>query len=210
MYMPELEVVISLCLGIGLSAACGFRVFVPLLGISVAALSGQLELASGFEWLGTWPAFACFLTATILEVAAYYVPWIDNLLDSVATPAAVVAGTIITASVVAELSPMLQWTLALIAGGGTAGLVQSTTVALRGASSVSTGGTANFAIATGELVASIATTLLSLLIPVAAVGLMLLTAGFVLHRLRKARRQPRSQDPVKQHVKPQPAGTLLH
>jgi hypothetical protein len=208
--MPELEVVISICLGIGLSAACGFRVFVPLLGVSATALSGQLELAAGFEWLGTWPAFACFLTATILEVAAYYVPWIDNLLDSVATPAAVVAGTIITASVVAELSPMLQWTLALIAGGGTAGLVQSTTVALRGASSVSTGGTANFAVATGELVASIAATLLSLLIPVAAVGLMLLTAGFVLHRLRKIRRPLRTQEPVKQHVKPQSVASTLH
>src|SRR5262245_19861793 len=112
--MPEFEFVLSICLGIGLAAACGFRVFVPLLGISTAAVAGQVHLAYGFEWLGTWPAFACFLTATILEIAAYYIPWIDNLLDSIATPAAVVAGTIITASVITDMSPLMQWTLAII------------------------------------------------------------------------------------------------
>src|SRR6185295_19313170 len=99
-----MELALSICLGLGLAAACGFRVFVQLLGISTAALAGHLHLAAGFEWLGSWPAFACFLTATIIEVVAYYVPWLDNLLDSIATPAAVVAGTIATASVVADMS----------------------------------------------------------------------------------------------------------
>ena len=128
-----MELALSICLGLGLSAACGFRVFVPLLGVSTAALAGHLHLAYGFEWLGTWPAFACFLTATILEIVAYYVPWLDNLLDSVATPAAVVAGTIATASVITDMSPLLQWSLAIIAGGGTAGVIQSATVLVRGA-----------------------------------------------------------------------------
>src|SRR6188474_2827294 len=127
-----MELALSICLGIGLSAACGFRVFVPLLGVSAAALAGHLELAEGFAWLGTWPALACFLTAAILEVAAYYIPWVDNLLDTIATPAAVVAGTMITASVVTDMSPLAKWTLALIAGGGTAGLIQTATAALRG------------------------------------------------------------------------------
>ena len=81
-----MEFALSICLGIGLSAACGFRVFVPLLGMSVAALAGHLGLSPGFEWIGSWPAFACFLTATILEIAAYYIPWLDNALDSIATP----------------------------------------------------------------------------------------------------------------------------
>ena len=130
-----MELALSICLGIGLSAACGFRVFVPLLGMSGAALAGHLGLASGFEWIGTWPAFACFLTATIFEIAAYYVPWLDNLLDSVATPAAVAAGTIITAAVVTDMSPLMKWSLALIAGGGTAGVIQASSVALRGTSS---------------------------------------------------------------------------
>jgi len=185
--MPDLELVLSICLGIGLSAACGFRVFVPLLGISTAALAGHVGLSSGLEWIGTWPAFACFLTATVLEVAAYYVPWIDNALDSIATPAAVVAGTVVTASVITDQSPLVQWTLAIIAGGGTAGLVQTSTVALRGASTLTTGGTANFLVASAELVASVCTTILAILLPVVCVGLILLCGGVLLARYPRGR-----------------------
>jgi hypothetical protein len=144
-------------------------------------------LAYGFEWLGTWAAFACFLTATIVEIAAYYVPWIDNLLDSVATPAAVVAGTIITASLITDMSPLMQWTLAIIAGGGTAGLVQTSTVALRGASTLTTGGTANFLVATAELIASFCTTLLALVVPILCVAAVLIVSGLVLLRFQRTR-----------------------
>lgn len=161
-----MELVLSICLGVGLSAACGFRVFVPLLGMSVAALSGHLTLAPSFEWIGSWPAFTCFLAATALELAAYYIPWLDNLLDSIATPAAIVAGTIITAAVVTDMSPLMRWSLALIAGGGTAGVIQSATAALRGTSSVTTGGLANWALSSTELAASVGTTILSLVVPV--------------------------------------------
>ncbi len=185
--MPEFELILSICLGVGLAAACGFRVFVPLLGISTAALAGQVDLASGFDWLGSWPALACFLTATILEIAAYYVPWIDNALDSIATPAAVVAGTVVAASVITDLSPLMQWTLAAIAGGGTAGLIQTSTVALRGASTVTTGGTANFLVATAELIASVCTTILAILLPILCVGLLLLATGLVLYRSNRRR-----------------------
>jgi hypothetical protein len=171
-----MELALSICLGIGLAAACGFRVFVPLLGVSAAALAGHLDLASGLEWMGTWPALACFLTATILEVAAYYVPWLDNLLDSIATPAAVVAGTIVTASVVTDLSPLMKWTLALIAGGGTAGIIQSATVALRGTSSATTGGLGNWMVATAELVASVGATVVTILLPVAGLVLVAILA----------------------------------
>ncbi|MCI0359766.1 MAG: DUF4126 domain-containing protein [Planctomycetaceae bacterium] len=187
--MPEFEIILSICLGVGLAAACGFRVFVPMLGVSTAALAGHVDLAYGFEWLGTWPAMACFLTATILEIAAYYVPWIDNLLDSIATPAAVVAGTIVAASVITDMSPMMQWTLAIIAGGGAAALVQTSTVALRGASTAATGGTANFLVATAELVASVCTTVLALLLPMICLALVLLTGGLILYRANR-HRQP--------------------
>jgi Domain of unknown function (DUF4126) len=171
-----MDLALSICLGIGLAAACGFRIFVPLLGMSVAALAGQLELAEGFAWAGTWPALACFLTATVLEIGAYYIPWLDNLLDSIATPAAVVAGTIVTASVVTDMSPLMKWSLALIAGGGTAGLIQSATVALRGTSSATTAGTGNWVVATGELLASVTATILSILLPVLGLALVILLA----------------------------------
>src|SRR5882762_9625453 len=123
-----METVLSLLIGIGLSAACGFRVFVPLLVVSIAAHTGHLKLASGFAWMGSDAALIAFAVATALEIAAYYVPWLDNLLDTLATPAAVIAGTLVTASLATEMSPFLKWTLAVIAGGGVAGLVQGTTV----------------------------------------------------------------------------------
>src|SRR5438552_4638510 len=130
-----METLLSICVGIGLSAACGFRVFVPLLVMSIAAASGHLTVASGFQWIGSYPALVAFSVATLLEIAGYYIPWVDNLLDTIAIPAAIIAGTLITASLVTDVSPFLKWTLAIIAGGGVAGMVQGTTVVARGASS---------------------------------------------------------------------------
>lgn len=188
-----MELAFSVCLGIGLSAACGFRVFVPLLGVSVAALAGHVELVEELAWVGTWPALACLLTATILEIGAYYFPWIDNLLDSIATPAAVVAGTIAMGSVMTDMSPQMRWTLALIAGGGTAGLIQTATVALRGTSTATTAGTGNWAVATIELLAAIGGTIVSMLLPLlAAAGVALIGLGallFLFRRLQAARGQ---------------------
>ncbi|HZN36487.1 MAG TPA: DUF4126 domain-containing protein [Pirellulaceae bacterium] len=185
-----MELGLSICLGLGLSAACGFRVFVPMLGISTAALAGHLHLAYGFEWLGTWPAFACFLTATILEIAAYYVPWLDNLLDSIATPAAVIAGTLATASVITDMSPLLKWTLAIIAGGGIAGVIQSATVLVRGGSTLSTGGATNWLVATAEWIAALCGTVLSMLLPILAVGLAALVVMIAFSILARFRRPP--------------------
>src|SRR5438876_9605685 len=138
-----MDTALSICVGIGLSAACGFRVFVPLLIMSIASLSGHLTLASQFQWIGTYPALIAFGVATALEIGGYYIPWLDHLLDTMATPAAIVAGTVVTAAIVTNTSPMLKWTLAIIAGGGAAGLVQGTTVLARGVSTATTGGLGN-------------------------------------------------------------------
>lgn len=179
-----METILSVLIGIGLSAACGFRIFVPFLIMSIAALSGHLDLASGFEWVGTPYALIAFLIATVLEVLAYYVPWLDNLLDSIATPAAVVAGVIATAAIITNTSPFLKWSLAIIAGGGAAGAVQVTTVAVRGASSVTTAGLGNPIVSTGELFGSTVTSLLAIIVPIITFILLLLTGYFVWRRLR--------------------------
>ncbi len=119
-----METFLGIAVGIGLSAACGFRVFVPLLVMNLASLVGQLHLSPGFSWIGSYYATVAFGTAPIVEILGYYIAWLDHLLDMVATPAAIIAGTITTASMVTDMSPFLKWTLALIAGGGIAGLVQ--------------------------------------------------------------------------------------
>ena len=185
-----METLLSICIGIGLSAACGFRVFVPLLAMNLAALSGHLALAHGFEWIGSYSALIAFSVATCLEIGGYYIPWLDHLLDTLATPAAIIAGTLITASVVTDMSPFLKWTLAVIAGGGAAGLVQGTTVMARGASGLTTAGLANPLVATMELGGATVTSLLAIVAPVVAVVLM---TGFVLFLGRKMVRKLRPQ-----------------
>jgi hypothetical protein len=181
-----METALSLLVGIGLSAACGFRVFVPLLVVSVASHAGHLKLAQGFAWLGSDVALIAFAVATVLEVGAYYIPWLDNLLDSIATPAAVIAGTIVTASMVADMSPFLRWTLGVIAGGGVAGLVQGSTVVTRATSTATTGGLGNPIIATAELGGSLITSILSVVAPVAAaVGVLCLIVYFGIRFARR-------------------------
>lgn len=180
-----MELLLSLIIGVGLAAACGFRIFVPFTIISLAVLGGQIEPAAGFAWIGTYPALIAFATATVIEIAAYYVPWLDNLLDTIATPAAVVAGTVITASVIGDMSPLLRWSLAAIAGGSIAAAVQSGTVLLRGASSVTTAGFGNFLVSSTELAGSVAAASLAVWLPMAALGLVVIVA-FVLVRRRRA------------------------
>ncbi len=189
-----METLLSICVGIGLSAACGFRVFVPLVVMSVAALTGHLTLAHGFEWVGSYPALVAFGVATCVEIAGYYVPWVDNFLDTIATPAAIIAGTLMTASLVTDLSPFLKWTLAIIAGGGVAGMVQGTTAATRGVSSISTGGLGNSLIATAELAASTIASIVAVLAPVLAVGLLAMFLLVLSRKLFRKKTQAQSKD----------------
>lgn len=181
------ETLLSICLGLGLSAACGFRVFVPLLAVSLAARVGWLTLAGELTWLAESPALITFAVATLLEVIAYYVPWLDNLLDSISTPAAVVAGAVVTASVVTGIDPALKWMLAIIAGGGVAGVVQSATVGGRLVSSLTTGGMGNPVIASAELGTSVFLSLLSVLAPLVA-GVLVVVGILILLRRRRRRR----------------------
>ena len=151
--------------GLALSAAAGLRVFVPFLMTGVAARLGVLPLAPGMAWIGSDVALVAFATATVVEVCAYYVPWLDNLLDAIATPAAVTAGVILTAAATPELSPFLRWALAIVGGGGAAGLVQASTTLLRLKSSAFTAGAGNPLIATGELAGAVVLSLVGILAP---------------------------------------------
>jgi hypothetical protein len=160
-----MEVIIALCLGITLSAACGFRVFMPPLAMSLAAMSGHFPLAPGFEWVGTREAAIALGIATIFEVCAYYIPFVDNLLDTVQVPVAVAIGTVITAATLGHTDPVLQWTLAAIAGGGVAGVTKTLTSLTRLVSTGLTGGLGNFIVATIEAISSISLSLLGLTFP---------------------------------------------
>ena len=178
-----MEHLLTVGLGLGLAAACGFRVFVPLLVMSVASYSGHLELTPGFEWIGTLPALVTFATATVAEILAYYVPWVDNILDTVAGPAAVVAGAVVAASTMTEIDPFVKWSLAIIGGGGLAGLVKGTTSMARGASTLTTGGLVNPVLSTVEMGVSFALSLLAIVLPLLAMLVLLILLVVVLRKL---------------------------
>lgn len=182
-----MELILSVALGIGLSAACGMRVFAPFAVMSAAALTGQLGLSDSFAWIGSYEALVLFSVATLIEVLSYYIPWVDNLLDTIATPAAVLAGAIATASVVTDMSPLMRWTLAIIAGGGTAGIIQMGTTWLRGVSSVTTGGLGNFVVSTGEWMGSLTVATLSVLFPLLVVIFVVILLAAIVRRFNRRR-----------------------
>jgi len=163
------DLTLSVVLGVALASATGFRVFLPMLVVSGATYTGRLHLDESFAWLGSLPALVMLSAAAIAEVLAYYIPVVDNLLDSVATPAAFVAGTIVSAAVMIDAPPTVKCTAAVIAGGGVAGLTQGLTGILRAHSTVLTGGLGNPVIATAELGSATLITFLALAAPVAAI-----------------------------------------
>tara|TARA_B110000014_G_scaffold241227_1_gene209904 strand:+ start:696 stop:1286 length:591 start_codon:yes stop_codon:yes gene_type:complete len=178
-----MEAIMSIMIGVALSATCGFRVFVPLLAVNIGTRAldsdGQprIELAGGFDWLSSDIALMVFLVATLFEIGGYYIPWIDNLLDTIASPASIVAGTVITASFVTGMDPWLQWLLGVIAGGGAAGAVQATTVVARAGSTVTTGGLGNPIVASVETSGAFLGSALSIVAVKFAIVLFVLLLG---------------------------------
>jgi hypothetical protein len=164
---------IAIIVGICLAASCGFRVFAPLLVAGAAARLGYLPVNQSFEWLASWPAIIAFSVAALVEIAAFYIPWLDNLLDTIASPAATIAGMVLFAAVAVDIDPYLRWTLAIIAGGGSAAVVQGGTVLTRLASTGTTGGVTNFIVATFEAAASFVFPALTIVLPVLTFTLLL-------------------------------------
>ena len=189
--MDLLQVILSLSLGLGLAAACGFRIFIPPLMMGIASRFNLYELEGSFSWVGENWAIGVFAIATLVEVGGYYIPWIDNLLDTIATPAAIIGGIFVTsASLEGDMDPGIQWMLAIIAGGSTAGVIQIGTVATRAASTGTTGGLANPIISTLEALASIVCILLSLflviIIPFVLVFLIWVAIKYIMKRNNQA------------------------
>lgn len=176
------EALVGVAVGLGLAAAAGFRVFVPLLAAAVAARAGVIELSPGFVWLADTTSVAALGTAAVVEVAAYAIPWLDQLLDIFATPAAMLAGMLATASVVVDLPPIIKWSAVLLAAGA-AGVTQGATVFTRFKSTTLTAGAGNPLVATLELIGAVATSVLALFLPLLTLVAVLLLLLFFVRRV---------------------------
>jgi hypothetical protein len=191
----DLDIVLELLLAISLSTAAGFRVFVPLLIMSTAAVFGHWDLPTKFDWIENPQALGLFVGATVLEIIGYSIPWFDHLLDIFATPAAIIAGTIVAASFAPEMNPLTQWALALVMGGSAAGITKTLMNLLRGGSTATTGGIANPLLALVELVLAVGLSLLAIAAPVIAGAIVLGLFGFGIYKISRFIRN-RQQKPI--------------
>jgi hypothetical protein len=172
-------------LGIALSACCGFRVFVPLLAASAAGMLKWYQLAPDMQWIASWPALICFGTAAVIEILSYYIPFVDNLLDMAAAPLSVVAGSMLAFSLlpITEDQALLRWTMSILAGGATAGVLHAGTSLLRIFSSKATAGTGNLVVATGENTAAIGGAAFSFIMPAIMAMLVVVLVFYILIKL---------------------------
>ena len=189
-----MEILLQVLVGIGLAATCGFRVFVPLFVMSIAGVSGYMNFSAGFEWIASYPALIIFGVATVLEIVAYFVPYVDNILDMASLPIGIVAGIIVVASVITAVDPILRWTLTVIAGGGIAAGTGVISNAVHALSTATTGGTANPAVSTIESGATVIMTILSVVLPIVGVLVvalvLFLSIRYVVRRKRKKQSPP--------------------
>lgn len=181
------ELIASLFLGIGLAASAGFRVFLPLFALSLASNYGILELNESWDWIGSTAAITTLGIATVAEIFAYLIPWVDNALDSIAIPLAAIAGTAVMVATVSDLDPVITWSLAIIAGGGTATAIKGANAAGRLTSTATTGGLANPVVGAVETGAAATVSLASLFMPVIAGILVVFILFFVFFIYRKLR-----------------------
>jgi len=179
------ETILSIFLGIGLAASVGFRVFVPLFALSLAAHFNVWELNESWQWIGSTAVVVTLGVATIVEIFAYYIPLVDNLLDSIAVPLAAIAGTAVMVSTVADLSPVITWAMAIIAGGGTAAAIAGSSGAARLVSTTTTAGIANPVVSTLETGTSVVMSIVSLFIPVLAIILVCIVLFIIFRIYRK-------------------------
>lgn len=194
-----IAILLAICVGIGLAAATGFRVFLPLFGLSLSAKFLGFHLSPELTWLMSPVALMTLGVATFMEIGAYYIPWVDNILDTIATPAAAIAGTLAAGAVFVGVDdPVIKWGLALIAGGGVSSLVQVGTVATRAASTATTGGVANPIVATGEWVSALLLTALSIFAPVLGMIALLLIVWLIWRTIRYFRLKKSTNSAVEQ------------
>lgn len=224
-----MQIFMALCAGLGLSAACGLRVFLPLFVTSIAVRAGMLSVGPSFEWLGATPAIVLFGTATVVEIVGFLVPWVDHALDLLAAPLAAIAGALLmtsqldimmpgdaenAAAAVPLLHPAVAWSLGIIVGAMTASGVEAASIAGRVSSSVLTIGWLNPIYGMAETVLAIIVTLLAVWVPILAGGLVLLLLPIVIFAVWRIlawrRKQRRAHEQKLQQARERIASSISH
>jgi hypothetical protein len=173
----NVETILSICLGIGLASA-----------LSLASYFNVIPLNESWTWIGGLPALISFGAAMVFEIFGYYIPFVDNLLDTIATPLAAIAGFVIMASTLVDISPTITTILAIIAGSGSASAMQALTTTTRLASSVKTAGIGNPIVATAETGTAITLSSFAIFLPIVAIVLVVSIFGIIYWLYKKIKK----------------------
>jgi uncharacterized membrane protein len=187
----SLQPLLSIALGVGLAAATGFRVFVPLLIAGLAAHAGWIPLTNSFSWLSSTPALLMLGTAAVVETFAYYIPGVDHLLDVLAGPASIVAGIVASAAVMTNVPPGIMWPIAIIAGGALAGVTKGTTALVRAKSGLATAGLANPVVSTAETAGAAGLSIMAILVPIVCLVVVIVFIVWATRRIGRFFWRPR-------------------
>ncbi|HLR42946.1 MAG TPA: DUF4126 domain-containing protein [Pseudogracilibacillus sp.] len=182
-----MDTAMAILLGIGLSAAAGFRVFIPLLIVNILAKLSYVTLAENFDWLGSTSATIAVSLAVILELASSVIPVIDNIVKVLATPLAIGAGIILVASFMGGADPTFRWVISIVAGGGTATLTQIVSTTVRGTVNFVTAGAGGIVVTIFETLIAIIVTILSILMPILSLVFLGVIIYFVMKVMKKRR-----------------------
>lgn len=175
---------LGISLGVGLAAATGLRIFLPLLIAGIAARAGWLPLNESFAWLAGTGTLIAFASAAVFEALAYYVPGVDHILDVLSAPAAAIAGTLVSAAAMTDVPPGILWPLAIVAGGGVAGLTRGGTGLLRAKSGLATAGLANPVISTAENLGAAMVAVLAITLPLLCLAVVIAVLWLMRRALR--------------------------
>ncbi len=181
------QLLFQILMGIGLAASAGLRAFLPLLVVGIDCRAGWVPLSDSFAWLAGWPALIVLGVAVLAEVLSDKFPAVDNFLDLIQVFVKPVAGTILVAAVVTDLSPLQTTVLALILGSGTAGTVHVVKAKTRLVSTFSTAGVANPVLSVAEDTAALGGSILALIVPPVMVLVLVFVLMFVYVQVRKGR-----------------------
>jgi uncharacterized protein DUF4126 len=189
MRSEALEIALQVVAGIGLASCAGLRAFLPLFLVGAAARAGLIGLGEAFGWLDSTPALVTLGTAVAAEILADKVPAVDHLLDAVGFLVKPVAGALVMASTLSDVSPLAATLLAVILGLPVAAGIHLIKAKARFLSTTGTLGLANPVISLAEDAATLAGSVLSILLPISvlAIGVLVLTV-LAFRRRRGGRR----------------------
>lgn len=187
--------VLPALLGLGLAAATGLRVFLPLLLLALAVkfeLFG-IRLNPEMEWLVADAAVAALGVASLVEVLADKIPVVDNLLQAVGLVIRPIAAVVAAGSVFWAVDPLTAAVAGLIVGAPAALAFAGASGGARATSTATTGGIANPVLSLIEDLAVGVLVISALVAPLLVPLVVLVALWLVVSLFLRARRRRRAQ-----------------